>query len=212
VAGYQAPGGTLLPGFGTGTMGAPPRITHPHHARSESHARGGPPPGNPYVHYEEPSPPEMTGGGNYTTDQFEIPSAKRQRLAGPSVTGPASGSFPRTAATHQSLGTSKAGKSGKGPAGGRPIAAPAPADKAKRVRTGCLTCRDRHLKCDEGVPICLNCSKSNRKCSRGIRLSFQEIKVENPPYIPSTEEWSGTSSVCFPRSFHCESAAEGATS
>ena len=26
------------------------------------------------------------------------------------------------------------------------------ASKPKRVRTGCLTCRERHLKCDEGTP------------------------------------------------------------
>ena len=31
-------------------------------------------------------------------------------------------------------------------------AADAAANKPKRVRTGCLTCRERHLKCDEGLP------------------------------------------------------------
>lgn len=31
-------------------------------------------------------------------------------------------------------------------------AADAAVNKPKRVRTGCLTCRERHLKCDEGLP------------------------------------------------------------
>ncbi|KAF5237772.1 hypothetical protein FANTH_10647 [Fusarium anthophilum] len=34
----------------------------------------------------------------------------------------------------------------------------------KRTRTGCLTCRKRRIKCDEGRPICSNCIKSKRHC------------------------------------------------
>jgi Fungal Zn(2)-Cys(6) binuclear cluster domain len=37
--------------------------------------------------------------------------------------------------------------------------ATAGASRPKRVRTGCLTCRERHLKCDEGMPDCQNCRK-----------------------------------------------------
>lgn len=29
---------------------------------------------------------------------------------------------------------------------------------------GCLTCKDRHIKCDEGRPICQNCIKVNKEC------------------------------------------------
>ncbi|TWU79060.1 hypothetical protein ED733_008598 [Metarhizium rileyi] len=36
--------------------------------------------------------------------------------------------------------------------------------KLKRVRTGCLTCRERHLKCDEAIPDCINCRKGGRNC------------------------------------------------
>lgn len=65
--------------------------------------------------------------------------------------------------------------------------------KPKRVRTGCLTCRERHLKCDEGLPNCLNCKKSNRKCKRGIRLNFIDIQCERPPYLmPPTHDWKVT--------------------
>lgn len=54
--------------------------------------------------------------------------------------------------------------------------------KSKRVRTGCLTCRERHLKCDEALGKCQNCRKSNRICRRGIRLNFIDTQTVAPPY------------------------------
>ncbi|KAF7192747.1 Adhesion and hyphal regulator 1 [Pseudocercospora fuligena] len=66
------------------------------------------------------------------------------------------------------------------------------ASKPKRVRTGCLTCRERHLKCDEGMPTCNNCKKSNRQCKRGIRLNFIDTWTDRPPtYVTlwGTSEW-----------------------
>ncbi|KAF2838899.1 hypothetical protein M501DRAFT_934835 [Patellaria atrata CBS 101060] len=65
-----------------------------------------------------------------------------------------------------------------------------PASKPKRVRTGCLTCRERHLKCDEGLPNCQNCRKSSRICKRGVRLNFIDTTVQAPPVIPPTMEWN----------------------
>ncbi|KAG5944851.1 hypothetical protein E4U53_006808 [Claviceps sorghi] len=35
---------------------------------------------------------------------------------------------------------------------------------APKVRTGCLTCRNRRVKCDENKPTCLRCSKSGLHC------------------------------------------------
>ncbi|EXJ94276.1 hypothetical protein A1O1_02670 [Capronia coronata CBS 617.96] len=68
-----------------------------------------------------------------------------------------------------------------------------PAPKPKRVRTGCLTCRERHLKCDEGLPNCQNCKRSNRKCKRGVRLNFIDIQCQRPPYLlPPTHDWKVT--------------------
>lgn len=67
---------------------------------------------------------------------------------------------------------------------------PSSASKPKRVRTGCLTCRERHLKCDEGLPICQNCKKSNRQCKRGVRLNFIDTKVEQTQMVPQTSEWN----------------------
>lgn len=66
------------------------------------------------------------------------------------------------------------------------------APKPKRVRTGCLTCRERHLKCDEGLPNCLNCKKSGKTCKRGIKLNFHFIDVRDPAILPKTADWSGT--------------------
>ena len=65
----------------------------------------------------------------------------------------------------------------------------ATASRPKRVRTGCLTCRERHLKCDEGTPDCQNCRKSSRPCKRGVRLNFIDTQVKTPPITPPTQEW-----------------------
>ncbi|KAK4972517.1 hypothetical protein LTR66_011322 [Elasticomyces elasticus] len=65
----------------------------------------------------------------------------------------------------------------------------ASASKPKRVRTGCLTCRERHLKCDEGLPNCQNCRKSSRVCKRGVRLNFIDTQVQSPPYVPQSRDW-----------------------
>jgi len=73
----------------------------------------------------------------------------------------------------------------------------AAASKPKRVRTGCLTCRERHLKCDEGLPNCQNCRKSTRVCKRGVRLNFIDTQVKNPPLMPPTADWRGTTISWF---------------
>lgn len=56
------------------------------------------------------------------------------------------------------------------------------AGKSRRVRTGCLTCRERHLKCDEALGQCQNCQKSDRICRRGIRLNFIDTQTVAPPH------------------------------
>ncbi|KAF4345020.1 transcription factor [Fusarium beomiforme] len=35
---------------------------------------------------------------------------------------------------------------------------------ASKVRTGCITCKKRHVKCDEAKPQCRNCVRNNRQC------------------------------------------------
>ncbi|EXK36774.1 hypothetical protein FOXG_19944 [Fusarium oxysporum f. sp. lycopersici 4287] len=38
-------------------------------------------------------------------------------------------------------------------------------DAKLRAKTGCVTCRQRRVKCDEGKPSCRNCSRFGRSCS-----------------------------------------------
>ncbi|KAH8889712.1 hypothetical protein GQ53DRAFT_782857 [Thozetella sp. PMI_491] len=66
---------------------------------------------------------------------------------------------------------------GTGPGGGGDQDNPAPKKAAarKRTKTGCLTCRKRRIKCDEGKPTCNNCIKSKRPCEGYTqRLTFKE--------------------------------------
>jgi len=141
-----------------------------------------------------------------------VPPPKRQRVvaAEPDRRGSQSiaTSRPTTAATSPSTGqpgspAAAMAKKGPGPAspsavttgagsGSGSVSAVGGQTKSKRVRTGCLTCRERHLKCDEGTPDCLNCRKSGRECKRGVRLNFIDVQIKPLPYTPPTTEWLGT--------------------
>ncbi|OGM48484.1 hypothetical protein ABOM_002525 [Aspergillus bombycis] len=46
------------------------------------------------------------------------------------------------------------------------------APKFTRCRTGCLRCRKRRRKCDEGKPRCQNCIDKNLDCQYGLQVSF----------------------------------------
>jgi len=46
----------------------------------------------------------------------------------------------------------------------------------KRTKTGCRTCRNRRIKCDETKPYCNNCTKGKRICE-GTRQSTAEYGV-----------------------------------
>ncbi|EME49933.1 hypothetical protein DOTSEDRAFT_68677 [Dothistroma septosporum NZE10] len=50
------------------------------------------------------------------------------------------------------------------------------APKSNRSRSGCLTCRQRKLKCTEERPTCAQCVKANRECmpSSGITFRHQQ--------------------------------------
>ncbi|KAI5926162.1 hypothetical protein F4810DRAFT_699701 [Camillea tinctor] len=57
----------------------------------------------------------------------------------------------------------------------------------KRTKTGCLTCRKRRIKCDEGRPTCNNCLKSKRQCDGyNQRVIFKDPlgAFANAPYGP----------------------------
>ena len=61
--------------------------------------------------------------------------------------------------------------------------------RRSRTRSGCITCRDRHIKCDEQQPICKNCLRSNRECLRGTRLNFRQYIFHDPAEDPTTSRY-----------------------
>jgi hypothetical protein len=53
----------------------------------------------------------------------------------------------------------------------------------KRTKTGCLTCRKRRIKCDEGKPVCKNCMKSKRQCEGyNQRVVFKPADFQYLPH------------------------------
>ncbi|KAK2054448.1 hypothetical protein LY76DRAFT_628920 [Colletotrichum caudatum] len=40
-----------------------------------------------------------------------------------------------------------------------------------KTRTGCITCKKRHVRCDEGKPTCQNCAKSKKECEGYMAFS-----------------------------------------
>lgn len=50
------------------------------------------------------------------------------------------------------------------PAGENPTLLNKRLNRKQRSRTGCITCRKRHLKCDETKPRCYNCARSHKVC------------------------------------------------
>ncbi|KAJ4149469.1 hypothetical protein NW754_000909 [Fusarium falciforme] len=58
----------------------------------------------------------------------------------------------------------------------------------KRTKTGCLTCRKRRIKCDEGRPTCNNCIKSKRQCEGySQRVIFKDPMgaIQGGPFGPA---------------------------
>jgi Fungal Zn(2)-Cys(6) binuclear cluster domain len=52
-----------------------------------------------------------------------------------------------------------------------------------RVRTGCLVCRARKVKCDEQRPSCLRCTKIKRKCVYKVSTSALPLLKPAPPKV-----------------------------
>ncbi|KAH6671683.1 hypothetical protein B0J14DRAFT_78958 [Halenospora varia] len=51
----------------------------------------------------------------------------------------------------------------------------------RKSRTGCKTCRGRHIRCDEKTPICRNCERSGRQCHYVVKAK-EETENQTPPY------------------------------
>ncbi|CAI6061098.1 unnamed protein product [Clonostachys chloroleuca] len=63
---------------------------------------------------------------------------------------------------------------------------------SRKVRTGCLTCKIRKVKCDENKPNCLRCTKTGRKCDGYVAPlpRAQSSKLPNlAPELMSSEDY-----------------------
>lgn len=66
-----------------------------------------------------------------------------------------------------------------------------------RARTGCITCKRRHVKCDEARPHCNNCINGNRVCEGYVAQTAKKARVP------------GTMQICW--NSKSTSGARGAT-
>ncbi|KAJ4362505.1 Protein png1 [Neocucurbitaria cava] len=63
----------------------------------------------------------------------------------------------------------------------------------RKTQTGCLPCRERHIKCGEEHPSCANCTRSERRCegyNSGV-ISKLHVESQNRPYSVPPSQGSG---------------------
>lgn len=63
-----------------------------------------------------------------------------------------------------------------------------------RVFTGCVNCRRRHVKCDEGTPACSNCTRLSLPCNFDRKFVFKAVQTAGPTLTPYSDKQSPTSS------------------
>lgn len=85
---------------------------------------------------------------------------------------------------------------GPGDAGKKP--AKPPQAKRTRTRTGCLNCRRKKRKCDEGRPSCGSCVRLGQTCEWGLRVTF---RPENAHHLGAEHPSMVRSARRFPREF-----------
>ena len=92
-----------------------------------------------------------------------------------------------------------------------PEDASSPPAAAKRVRTGCLTCRRRRRKCDERKPTCLKCEEKSLACHYGVNLSFRgaNAKTVGPEHARQSPRYSRIKFVAAKRGQEKEVASIG---
>ncbi|KAL4866938.1 hypothetical protein BDV12DRAFT_210223 [Aspergillus spectabilis] len=56
---------------------------------------------------------------------------------------------------------------------------------SKRSRTGCQTCRTRHVRCDEAFPACKNCTSTGRKCDGYERSHLPTTVIRRKQFLSS---------------------------
>ncbi|KAK3187317.1 hypothetical protein K4F52_003948 [Lecanicillium sp. MT-2017a] len=66
--------------------------------------------------------------------------------------------------------------------------------KRTRTRTGCLNCRRKKRKCDEGRPACGSCHRRGQTCEWGLKVTFraenaQRLEAEHPSMKRMAKRW-----------------------
>ncbi|KAH6692210.1 hypothetical protein F5X68DRAFT_258929 [Plectosphaerella plurivora] len=68
---------------------------------------------------------------------------------------------------------------------------------SKKVRTGCITCKIRRVKCDEAKPACLRCTKTGRKCDGYLQSSSEAHSSDGhspkPPAAATVPDYTASS-------------------
>lgn len=70
-----------------------------------------------------------------------------------------------------------------------------PRGRGLRTRTGCLTCRKRHLKCNEAKPICGPCTRSHHPCVYGDSTTSQSDSTSTSTSNSVSKQPSKTPSI-----------------
>lgn len=72
--------------------------------------------------------------------------------------------------------------------------------KIVRARTGCITCRKRRIKCDEGRPSCDRCRNANFRCEgyKGLQIVHSERPRRKAPNLPPSGSSSPRSNTLSP--------------
>ncbi|KAF4535125.1 C6 zinc finger domain containing protein [Lasiodiplodia theobromae] len=64
-----------------------------------------------------------------------------------------------------------------------------------RSRNGCLTCRKRKIRCDEGKPVCSNCRDKALQCLRGVTLKWEQEYASRGLAFGRSGVWSKNGSA-----------------
>lgn len=83
--------------------------------------------------------------------------------------------------------------------------------KYTRSKTGCMTCRQKKIKCDENKPKCHRCAHGQRECTWPVGVEprkrappkrVDSIHIDHPDVRPSTASSSGISEGSTPPTRH----------
>ncbi|KAL1870912.1 hypothetical protein VTK73DRAFT_2367 [Phialemonium thermophilum] len=73
----------------------------------------------------------------------------------------------------------------------------APPHKRRRVKTGCLTCRARKVKCDESPNICVHCRSAQLTCEWPDGTRFEVCAGETRLESPARSKSHGRALACY---------------